>query len=122
MTSYLANENVPGDAVRAARQAGLDVAWIAEIAAGANDETVLQLSVAQRRVLLTFDKDFGELAFRLGTEASCGVILFRPHLRSPEFLARFIVEVLSQPIDWTHHFSVAQESGIRVIPLPTLGK
>jgi predicted nuclease of predicted toxin-antitoxin system len=118
MTNYLANENVPGDGIRAARQAGFDVAWIKEIAAGASDETVLGLSMTEQRVLLTFDKDFGEMAFRKGTDSSCGVILFRPRLRSPEFLAKFIVEVLNQPIDWTHHFSVAQESGIRVIPLP----
>lgn len=122
MTRFLANENVPNDGIRAARQAGFDVAWISEMAAGANDETVLRLSMTEQRVLLTFDKDFVELAFRLGAEVSCGVILFRPHLRSPEFLAKFIVEVLHQPIEWTHHFSVAQESGIRVIPLTTPGK
>jgi hypothetical protein len=60
-------------------------------------------------VLLTFDKDFGKLAFRMGRRASCGIILFRPSLRSPEYLSRFISAVLSEPVVWEDHFSVATE-------------
>jgi predicted nuclease of predicted toxin-antitoxin system len=63
MSKFLANENVPGDVVEAARQAGYDLAWIAESSPGANHETVLAIAVADGRVLLTFDKDFGEIAF-----------------------------------------------------------
>ena len=33
--------------------------------------------MAESRLLLTFDKDFGELTFRLGVPASCGIVLFR---------------------------------------------
>ncbi len=115
---FLANENVPGDAVQAARQEGIDLAWVKEIAAGADDDTVLAMSVAENRVLVTFDKDFGEIAFRQGRDATCGIILLRPRLHSATFLARFLMSVLSQQIDWTNHFAVAQESSIRVIPLP----
>ena len=75
---FLANENVPGDAVQAARQEGIDLAWVKEIAAGADDDTVLAMSVAENRVLVTFDKDFGEIAFRQGRDATCGIILLRP--------------------------------------------
>jgi predicted nuclease of predicted toxin-antitoxin system len=118
MATFLANENVPGDAVEAARQAGIDLVWIKEAAVGADDERVLAMSMAERRVLVTFDKDFGELAFRKGRDASCGVILLRPRLRSPDFLARFLVAVLTQQIAWADHFAVAQEGTIRVVPLP----
>jgi hypothetical protein len=76
------------------------------------------MSVAGNRVLVTFDKDFGELAFRKGRNASCGVILLRPRLRSPDFLAQFLVAVLTQPIEWEGHFAVAREGSIRVIRLP----
>ena len=70
MAAFLANENVPGDAVAAARKAGHDVTWIKEVLPGASDEAVLDRSVAEHRVLVTFDKDFGELAFRRGRAAS----------------------------------------------------
>ena len=74
---FLANKNVPGDAVQAARQEDIDLAWVKEIAAGADDDTVLVMSVAENRVLVTFDKDFGEMAFRQGRDATCGIILLR---------------------------------------------
>src|SRR5262245_23676447 len=84
MAKFLANENVPGAVVDAARRAGHDLAWVTEFAAGADDDTVLAASLAESRVLVTFDKDFGEMAFQQGQSASCGVILLRPRLRTPE--------------------------------------
>jgi predicted nuclease of predicted toxin-antitoxin system len=115
---FLANENVPALAIERARAAGVELAAVREIAPGSDDEAVVQLSLTEDRVLVTFDKDFGELAFRHGKSASRGVILLRPRLQSPEFLAEFLVKVLSQRIDWEGHFSVAQEGRIRVTPMP----
>ncbi len=62
MASFLANENAPREAVLAAPAAGFDVAWMVELQPGANDEIVLSLAQQDNRVLITFDKDFGELA------------------------------------------------------------
>lgn len=61
---FLADENFPRPAVEALRNAGFDVAWISEGQSGAADEQVLARAAAEGRTLLTFDKDFGELAFR----------------------------------------------------------
>jgi predicted nuclease of predicted toxin-antitoxin system len=118
MAGFLANENVPGDAVAAARAAGFDIAWISEIDPGASDPDVLRRAQNEQRVLVTLDKDFGELAFRQGATATCGVILLRPKLRSPDYVARFLVAVLGQSIDWVGNFAVAQDSRIRVLKLP----
>jgi len=118
MAKYLADENVPAETVEAIRQAGHDVKWIKELSPGADDSSVLVMSSAEDRVLVTFDKDFGEMAFRQGKRATCGVILMRPRLRSPMLLAQFVLTVLAQPIAWKGHFSVAQEGKLRVIPLP----
>jgi len=117
MATYLANENAPAEAIKAARRAGFDVTWMSEIAPGADDDTVLAISVAEQRVLLTFDKDFGEMTFRRGKDASCGVILLRPRLRSPAYLGRFLVNVLKQNLDWVGHFTVAREGSMRSVPL-----
>lgn len=54
-------KNVPGEAVVSARQAGHDVAWIAETTSGVDDELVLATALAERRVLVTFT-----LAFAMG--------------------------------------------------------
>ena len=117
MTRLLANENVPGDAIVAARAASHDVMWIREVARGADDNSVLALALSEKRILLTFDKDFGEMVFRLGRTASCGIILARPRLRSSQYLTQFLLDVLSQSVEWEGHFSVAQEGRLRLIPL-----
>ncbi len=117
MAIFLANENVPLLVVEAVRAEGHDLAWVSELMPGAEDQAVLARSISDARVLLTFDKDFGDLAFRFGKKSSCGIILLRPKLKSPDYLVQFVVHVLSQPIDWEKHFSVAQEGQIRVVPL-----
>lgn len=95
MAAFLANENVPYDAILAARTAGLDVSWIKEFDPGASDPVVMRHSLAQSRVLVTFDKDFGQLVFLHGAKASVGIILMRPRLRTAAYLARFVTGVLT---------------------------
>jgi len=72
----LADENVPAPAVTALRQHGHDVVWMHEDAPGTPDPNVLARAQREGRVVITFDKDFGELAFRVGAAAAVGVILF----------------------------------------------
>ena len=118
MAKLLANENVGADVVTGLRDDGHDVTCIAEVGPGSTDEVVLALALAESRVLLTFDKDFGELAFRHGQAATPGVILLRPRLRSPDYLARFARAVLVQGHVWEGHFAVAEEGRLRLVPLP----
>src|SRR5215469_9014259 len=118
MAKFLANENMPGAAVEAARRAGVDITWVRDISPGISDDAVLALSQTEGRVLVTFDKDFGEMAFEQGKTATPGVILLRPRLRSPQYISQFTVALLSQSIDWEGNFSVAQEGRLRVVPLP----
>jgi predicted nuclease of predicted toxin-antitoxin system len=80
----LANENVPGPVVTGVRDAGHDVLWVKESMAGATDHEVLTRAEQEGRLLVTFDKDFGELAVRTGLPASSGVVLLRLRGDSPE--------------------------------------
>ena len=73
---FLANENFPGDAVRALRARAHDVAWIRTDNPGSSDQEVLARAMREHRVLVTFDKDFGELAWKAGLPAECGIVLF----------------------------------------------
>jgi predicted nuclease of predicted toxin-antitoxin system len=123
MSRFLADENVPGDAVHAVRSHGYDIAWVHELSPSASDDVVLQSAEREDRTLVTFDKDFGELAFRLRRGAAAGVILLRPRLRSPDYLTRFLLAVLAQQSDWRLHFSVAREGRLRMIPFdPSAGR
>jgi predicted nuclease of predicted toxin-antitoxin system len=58
----LADENVPGPLVRALVAGGCDVEWIRITSPGISDAEVLTRAVATERILLTFDKDLGEIA------------------------------------------------------------
>ena len=118
---FLADENFPGVAVRALRDAGFDVAWVRTDSPGSSDEAVLARSKSEGRVLLTFDKDFGELAFRRGIEATSGVILFRLLLRSPAELTPQIVKILRSRTEWEGYFSVVEPGRVRMRPLPRRG-
>ncbi len=118
MTRFLADENVPLVVIGAFRLWGTDVSWVKEISPGIDDDAVLGLAHSEGRVLVTFDKDFGEMAFRLGKATVAGVLLLRPRLRGPEDLARFVAAVLAQPITWEGHFCVAREGRVRVVPMP----
>jgi len=116
----LANENFPGDAVTALRQNGHDVAWIREDSPGIPDSQVLERAQGEGRVVITFDKDFGELAFRSGLPAACGIILFRISAPSPEYVARMAVTAIQYREDWFGHFSVIEDDRIRMTPLPSV--
>lgn len=117
MRSFLANENVPAEAVLAARAVGYEIKWVAELASGSSDDQVLAIASEGGHVLLTFDKDFGEMVFRRGKSGSCGVILFRPRMLSSQYLAQFVVSVLNQKLSWEGRFAVAQEGNLRMIEL-----
>lgn len=114
----LANENFPRAAVEALRRAGHDVVWIRTQSPGISDEEVLGRAVAEQRVLFTFDKDFGELAYRAGLPSDCGVVLFRIGMASPDQVAEHVVNLIASRTDWVGHFSVIEEMKIRIRSLP----
>jgi len=116
--NLLANENFPRDAVEALRANGHDVLWARTDMAGAEDEAILSRARAEARVIITFDKDFGELAYRQGMPATCGVILFRFALSSPQFAASRAVAVLQSRDDWQGQFAVVDEHRVRLRSLP----
>ena len=114
----LANENFPGPAVDALRAAGHDVLWARLDMPGADDPTILGRAQHEQRIVLTFDKDFGDLAFYYGLPAECGVILFRIGIPSPEIAAARAVAELAARTDWAGKFAVIDEHRVRVRPLP----
>ncbi|HEX2165165.1 MAG TPA: DUF5615 family PIN-like protein [Thermoanaerobaculia bacterium] len=74
---FLADQNVEQPVVTRLREAGHDVCQLAEtLPVRAVDEQVLRQAREQLRILVTNDKDFGELTFLQG-EAAAGVVLLR---------------------------------------------
>ncbi len=115
-----ANENLPEDCVLRLREDGHDVLWIREAAPGSPDTVVLDRARAEDRLLITFDKDFGELVFRRGAKASQGIVLFRIAQPSAAAVAVQVAAILASRDDWSGNFSVVEESAVRMRPLPKI--
>jgi hypothetical protein len=67
--------------------------------------------------LLTFDKDFGEIARVAALPATCGVVLFRIPMPGPRDVGRRLADQLTSRTDWAGHFSVIEPGRVRMRPL-----
>jgi predicted nuclease of predicted toxin-antitoxin system len=114
----LANENFPRGAVEALRARGHDVFWARTDSPGCPDLEVINRAASEHRILITFDKDFGELAFRRQLSSPAGIILFRMKAPSAKHVGHVAVAVLEGRTDWAGHFSVIEEGRVRMTPLP----
>lgn len=72
----LADEGIDKPIVDILRLCGFNVHYILETHQGIDDEQVLQIANKETRILLTQDKDFGELVYRFN-KAHFGIILVR---------------------------------------------
>jgi len=90
---FFGDENLERLVIEALRAIGHDVATIPEEAVGLLDRDVLGRSTDERRVLVTNDKDFAELAF-LQRAATTGIIIRMPRSSSRD-KARRVIEVIA---------------------------
>jgi predicted nuclease of predicted toxin-antitoxin system len=111
---FLADENFPGAAVAALRASGQDVGWIRTVAPGTSDQEVLARAAREQRILLTFDKDFGELAKDSSLPNGCGVVLLRIPVPAPQRVGRVIADLILARTDWAGHFSVIEPGRVRM--------
>ena len=113
----LADENFPGIAVEELRKRGHNVVWVRTEKPGIGDRVILEWAQTEERLLVTLDKDFGELAFGRDLAARCGVVLFRMKISNARTGSMRIVDILESRSDWAAHFSVVEDDRIRMRPL-----
>lgn len=117
---FLANENVTATVIQELRQRGHDALSVKESMRSEQDDVILARAQEEQRIVLTHDKDFGELAFRSRLAASCGVILFRLAGSDPDTDNERILEALESRANCAGHFSVVTDDRIRMRPLPVV--
>ncbi len=112
--NLLADEGVDKPIVDLLRNNGFDVVYILETNQGADDEFILAKANAEERILLTQDKDFGELVFRL-KNTHYGVILIRLEGCKSLLKAQIVLNVLVEHKDEIiKSFTVIQPNVIRI--------
>lgn len=111
---FIVDESTGFSVVRYLRSEGHDVLSVAEDMPQAHDDDILARAVEENRVLLTNDKDFGDLAFRRG-HPHRGIVLFRLQDDSVGNRVRMTQLVLEQhAAQLQDHFVVVTDNGIRI--------
>ena len=80
---WVVDECVSARLVAMLREAGHDVSYAAEMAAGISDISLIEFACRENRLLLTDDKDFGELVIRRQW-VTPGVVLMRIAAEQPQ--------------------------------------
>ena len=111
---YLADESVARPIVSALRQAGCDVLCVSARWPGMSDPDVLARAQELKSIVLTGDKDFGELVFRRHMHTH-GVVLFRfSGLRQDEKATRAVVAFGTHSAKFTDSFTVVDGKRVRL--------
>ncbi|GAB3640339.1 DUF5615 family PIN-like protein [Spirosoma arcticum] len=114
--SFVADENFDFTVVKQLRENGFSVLAIAESFFSIADPQVLQIAVDRNAVLLTEDKDFGELVHRLRMP-HCGILLIRLLKISSQEKSKRVCEVIEkQGIELINSFSVLSNEQLRIRP------
>ena len=111
---FLANENFPGVSIRILRGVGHDVVSIIEDTPGINDSAILNQAYEENRIILTFDRDYGELIYRSKSVTSVGVVYFRFSPATPEESAKILLNILEKgEIPLLGKFTVIERGRVR---------
>jgi predicted nuclease of predicted toxin-antitoxin system len=116
---FLADESCDFAMVRDLRSSGHDVVAVSEIAPRSEDSDVISLAMREGRIVLTEDKDFGQLVYAHGLE-TIGVIFLRfpPHVRKQ--IAKDLTKMVKKEGDkLVGSFVVVQPGRIRISRKPS---
>jgi predicted nuclease of predicted toxin-antitoxin system len=115
----IADECISRRVVERLRLAGFDVKWIKDEQLGIPDAKVLERAEAEARILITEDRDFGELVIRQRFGVR-GLILTELDRLSPSAEADRIAEVVTAYAEKLKGNLVVIEPGrLRIRPLAT---
>jgi predicted nuclease of predicted toxin-antitoxin system len=92
---FIADENYPLPSIKRLRAQGHDVAAVILDSPGTSDQDVLERAVQEKRIILTFDRDFGRLLFHFKLPSPPGIVYFRFHPSTPVEPADMLLRLLA---------------------------
>ena len=111
---FLANENFPRPSILLLRENGFEVKSIQEEFQGIPDDIVMNIAIEMNLIILTFDRDYGELIFKHSKDNPPAVVYFREKGLDPLFAGRLLLGLLSKPdITLSNSFTVIEEKNVR---------
>ncbi|MFC0607856.1 DUF5615 family PIN-like protein [Rufibacter quisquiliarum] len=110
----LANENFPKASVLALREQGYNVLSIGEDNPSITDPDVIAIAMQEERLILTFDRDYGELVFKKGLKPPKGIIYLRLDNFTPAEPADIIHKLItSNKFNFDRHLTVVDNNFVR---------
>jgi predicted nuclease of predicted toxin-antitoxin system len=92
---FLVDVGVGTKAENYLRQEGYDLKAVRAIDPRLPDEAIIHLAIAENRMIVTMDKDFGELVYRW-RHAHAGVLLLRMEEATGQEKAEAVAQILEQ--------------------------
>ena len=111
---FLANENFPRPSTIILRENGFSVKSIQEDSPGISDDEVIKIALNSNLIILTFDRDYGELIFRYSKDNPPAVVFFREKGIVPEFAGSSLLTLLSNTeVSLVGAFTVIEANNVR---------
>lgn len=110
---FLANENFPSPSIQIIEGAGYEIISISEKHPGISDLEVVELAQKNGFIILTFDKDYGEILFKHAQQNPPSVVFFRFFGETPEAAGKTLVRLLKENILLENRFTVIEKENLR---------
>lgn len=105
---FLANENFPAPGIQLLRQSGLLVRSISEELPGISDHQVIEIAKQDGLIILTFDKDYGEIIFKSKIANPPAVVFFRFKGDHPITAAELLLNLIANKLSFENKFTVIE--------------
>ena len=113
---FIANVNIEKPIIELLRNKGCDVKWVAVIDRQMSDIRVCEIANDENRILLTNDKDFGEIVF-FQKKILPGIILLRVKGQNSSEKIVLLEKLLNKHLDKiSNHFVIITKQKFRFIP------
>lgn len=91
---------------------------MSEVGPGTADENVLEHARQRGQVLITFDRDFGELVYHRGAPVPSGILYLRVRGGKTDEIASILLRLIAHPgIELAGRFTVVDDDKVRQRPL-----
>ncbi|MBU4331777.1 DUF5615 family PIN-like protein [Patescibacteria group bacterium] len=113
MLKFLADENIAPRVIAELIGYGYETRSIIDIKPGLSDDEIIKLAGRENRIILTHDKDFGNI-LKYPLKKHKGVILIRLKNQSPQNVIKYLVPLIkSQKEKLKDSLVILSEQGIR---------
>lgn len=109
----IADENIPVPIIEKLRLANIETFSIFDNLRGISDKEIIEFAQNPPKIILTEDKDFGDLVFAYN-QKKVSVILLRYHYLELEKIESILINFLQNHLVEEHSFVVITSKNIRI--------